>query len=383
MIVAINGLFAKTGGGVTYLRNLLRSLLEASVEDEYVVFVAPERRSEVIVVAHSRMKVVEVSLPGRLARLSYEQVILPLRLRSCRANVLYAPAEIAPILAPCPVVLGLQNANVYQTRTVNRALPDRVRNALLFLLAWLSVRRARALIFLSNASRLEISAALQSDPERGVVIYHGIDPIFRNKIGADSLEVGRLEEGPILCVSAIGPHKNVKCLIEAYINLDEKLRSRHELLIAGPIIDRSYHKRLTKMLTEADIDPEAVFLREVPFEELPSLYKAAAVLVFPSILETFGLPLLEAMASGLPVLAANVSCIPEIVGGAAIPFDPCDPCELTAKVSALLVDPVLWDDLVRRGYERAAEFSWGKAAEKTLEVLRRAVLSGTRVGAKG
>jgi glycosyltransferase involved in cell wall biosynthesis len=188
----------------------------------------------------------------------------------------------------------------------------------------------------------------------------------------------RSATGQILCVSAIAPHKNIACLVDAYRILRASGGPERPLLIVGPVIDRPYHERISRTLRDAGLDPAQILVGEMPFEKLRSVYRDASLLVFPSKLETFGLPLIEAMASGVPVLAADACCIPEIVGDAAILFNPDDPHELSEAMGRLLADHDSMARLAERGRARAAQFSWSIAAEKMLEILQRAGSGGPR-----
>jgi glycosyltransferase involved in cell wall biosynthesis len=378
MRIAIDALSARTGGGVVYLRNLIRSLVERKDESTYIVFVSADSRDKLVPKTHERVSVVRVRVSSVFWRLVYEQTVLPLLLAIRRADVLLAPAEIAPVLSPCPVVLCFQNANIYQRKGIRRRAADRCRNFILFVLAWLSARKARELIFVSKTAQRLVTSALGLDPERGHVVYHGVDPLLQAEMRDEDPHNVCLATGQILCVSSIAPHKNIACLVDAYRSLRAAGGPECPLLIVGPVIDRPYHERISRALRDAGLDPAQIFVGEVPFEKLRSVYRDASLLVFPSKLETFGLPLIEAMASGVPVLAADASCIPEIVGDAAILFNPDDPHELSEAMGRLLADHELMVRLAERGRARAAQFSWSIAAERMLEILQRAGLGGLR-----
>jgi len=369
MKIAINALSAQTGGGLIYLKNLIRELIEHEPDHSYIVFVTTKNRKEIVPEEHRCLVIIETCIRSRLMRLLYEQTILPIRLGLARADVLFAPAEIAPLLSPCPIVLGFQNITVYQQDAIRRTLLDRTRNAILFGLAWLSARRARKCIFFSRFSQSLISAALGIELDRGTVVHHGVDPIFRLEPDAELPSRDRADSGSILCVSAINTHKNLECLVDAYGRLDIRLRSRHPLVIVGAIADHRYHSGLVTSLCDIGIDPEEVFSGSVSLDSLATLYRRAAVFVFPSMLETFGLPLVEAMASGVPVIAAAASSIPEIVGDAGVLFDPLDSESLAVELERVLRDIELREQLTERGYTRAKLFTWNAAAQATLEVL--------------
>ena len=126
------------------------------------------------------------------------------------------------------------------------------------------------------------------------------------------------------------------------------------------------------MVQQLYLDGKVIFTGEIPHENVPPLYQRASLFVLPSYLETFGMPLIEAMASDVPVIAANASAIPEVVGDAGLLFDPDDPDELRAKMEAVLSDPQLREELINRGLKRAKLFSWEKCAKETLAVFKEA-----------
>lgn len=356
-------------GGVTYLRNLIRALLEIESDHSYIVFATEENRERLVPEDHERLHVLEVNLRWRFFRLLYEQLVLPVRLALVRADVLFAPTGIAPLLSQCPVVLALPGLNIAMRGTIRRSPPDRLRNGILFLLAWFSARKAAERVFLSRISQSMISRALGIDPKRGVILHLGVDPLFRNASPHESSGGTKDDPAPVLCVSAVVPRKNLGCLIEAYGNLPDQLQASHPLVIVGPIPNRRYYDSLASRLCAIEADPRDVFAGILPQDALAVLYRQAAVLVHPSLLETFGLPLVEAMASGVPVIAADAPSAPEIVGDAAELFDPHSPSALRASIEALLNDEQKRASLISKGYQRAEPFTWGKAAARMIEVF--------------
>jgi glycosyltransferase involved in cell wall biosynthesis len=146
----------------------------------------------------------------------------------------------------------------------------------------------------------------------------------------------------------------------------------HKLVIAGRRSDPVYSDRLNELVEELGIGTKVVFLGEVPYQSMPYLYKRACAFVFPSFLETFGHPLVEAMAMGVPIVAASSTCIPEIVDGSALLFDPQDVEDLSLKLGRVLTEFGLREMLIQRGQRRAQDFSWQKTARKTLTILEEA-----------
>jgi glycosyltransferase involved in cell wall biosynthesis len=245
-----------------------------------------------------------------------------------------------------------------------------------------------------------MSPALGIPLEKSTVIYHGVDDTFRRASTEGEAPKGiALEDSDlksshrfILVVSSVQEHRNLRRLLEAYSNLvqsfdnlshlsepalsppkgpvlSETKEQALDLVIGGPIESVKLLRSLEKCLADRGLLTNVRFLDSVPSEELPTLYRKAELLVFPSLGETFGLPLIEAMASGLPVVASNSSAFPEICEDAACYFDPFDVASMTQAMERVLTDPSLRRTLVKRGLERALAFSWDKAASSLLSVM--------------
>lgn len=372
MRIVINALSARTGGGVTYLNRLLFYLGRVDVQNEYHVLVTPENREKIISGDPSPIHVVEVYNRNSLHRAIYEQQILPGVLDRLCADVVYAPAEVAPLMARCPVVLAIQNPNPYYNVGIKWTISQRLRLTALKAMAYLSARKAARIIFVSDTSRKHIANLLGIDHSKTRVIYHGVelehfgDPALPQMGKAYYSITGGADY--ILTVSSFDFHKNLPTLIRAYSDLEPCLRERYKLLIVGSG-DTSDETHLRNISSDLGLDGQVIFAGEVAHEQLAAIYAGAAMFVLPSYLETFGMPLIEAMASGLPVVAAQVSAIPEILGGAGLLFDPTNPEELGARMVQVLTDSHCREDLVCKGKLRAAEFSWEATAQRTLQVF--------------
>lgn len=375
MRIAINALSAKRGGGVTYLNRLIFYLSEVDDENEYYIFVTSQNRRKIIDFNDLRFHVIEVAIRNLLHRLLHEQLVLPIALKRLNIDVVYAPAEIAPFLALCSVVLGIQNLNVYCKIKTKWSPTEKVKIWILRQLARLSSRKASKIVFVSNTACKDIAVKLRANPAKTRAIHHGVELDKFHKSGlAENLTFIDQTIGSnkyILCLSVLARHKNIETLVKAYAALDEKLQDQYRLVIAGNKTP-PYGEELTALVQQLNLDGKVIFTGGIPHENVPSLYQGASLFVLPSYLETFGIPLIEAMAAGVPVIGANASAIPEVVGDAGLLFDPNDPNELRAKMEAVLSDPQLREQLITRGLERAKLFSWEKCAKETLAVFKEA-----------
>jgi len=373
MRIAINALSARTGGGVVYLNRLIYYLREMDNENEYYIFVTGNNHNKIIAFEDPQFHVIEVHIRSLLRRLLYEQIALPILLKRLNIDTVYAPAEIAPFLAPCPVVLGIQNLNVYyKSRSVRYTWTGRARTAGFRLLARFSAKKAEKIIFVSETSRRYIAGRLDVEVRNTAVIHHGVELAKFSKHDHQiscSVEADK-KDHYILCVSLVTPHKNCECLIEAYGRLGERIRNAHDLVIVGPHQYNVYYDKLLNCARGYNIDEKVHFLGDVPFESMPEIYQGADLFVLPSLLETFGIPLIEAMASSVPVIAANSTSCPEVVGDAGILFDPTNPDELSEKITMILQSRSMRDEMIRKGLARARSFPWDNTARKTLAVFK-------------
>ena len=223
------------------------------------------------------------------------------------------------------------------------------------------IAAADAIICVSESTRQDLLAFYQVDPRRAITIHSGVS--VPRPATSDARPANRY----ILFVSTIEPRKNLGILLDAFDRLKKRGAYDGALVVVGRIGWES--ESIARRLRARDIH----HLDYLGAAGLAAVYRNAEMFVFPSIYEGFGFPLLEAMAHGVPAIAARSSSLPEIGGDAALYFDPMRACELEQQVERLLLDSDLRRDLVARGLRRAAMFRWDDTAERTLEVLRRAV----------
>ena len=236
-------------------------------------------------------------------------------------------------------------------------------------------RRIDHILTDSESSKRDIVAHLGVPADRLTVVYPGIDlEQFRPEPARDSA-TPRLRPY-ILCVGGADPTKNVGALISAFSRLPSAVRMAYDLLLVGDFRRRG---ELHERIAQSGTGTQTVLTGVVDDELLIDLYRHAAVFVFPSLYEGFGLPVLEAMACGCPVVSSNASSLPEVAGDAAILVNPNDVDALTAAIERVLQDEDLRSRLRKRGINQAKRFSWERTAEETIAVYRK--IAGER-GAK-
>jgi glycosyltransferase involved in cell wall biosynthesis len=234
-----------------------------------------------------------------------------------------------------------------------------------------TARAANAIIINSHSLRSEIEQYLNVDPRKLKLIYEAVDhDLFKpgDPVAARAIVASHRVTKPfVLFVSSLWPYKNCEGLLRAWALARGDLGDR-QLAIVGPARDEKYAARLHSLVAELGISADVIFVGGVPLEETACFYQAADVFVYPSFNETFGLPILEAMACGCPVVTSDTSAMPEIAGGAAVLSDPNDP----ASIARAIVEATApgRDRLRDDGLRRAGQFTWGATAASTLDVYR-------------
>jgi len=385
MIVVISATSAVAGGSVTYLVNLVPALAELDSRNRYIVLLSRyQKKVRLGLPVNFCIKRVDFPRPSLLWRLVWEQSYLPVQLWRWKADVLYATTDIAPVFAPCPIVLAVRNPNPYYKMAISRNRSTKF--TLQRCLTRVSANKARKVIFVSYYSRDTIAPQLGIPLEKTEVVYHGINhnvfcpyKTFKNVPLKLREKINSLRPF-VLCVSTINPHKNLEALLRAWTYMNRRLRKKYKLVIAGRFSSQKYFNKLHKISNELALEKEIIFLGEVSYQNVPFLYKCASAFVLPSLLETFGHPLIEAMAMKVPVVAARSTCIPEIVGDSALLFDPNNYEELSHNLERVLTDEALRKELISKGQIRASKFSWTETAEKTLSVLELAARNSLSKG---
>jgi glycosyltransferase involved in cell wall biosynthesis len=302
----------------------------------------------------------------RILRTLSEHVYTPLRLPLSHIDVFVT--LMAPVVrVPKSVVIHMRTLHAFTTPD---AIPPLVR-AYRRMSYPRSVRVAEAIIVNSESLRSEVEQHLKVDPRKFRLIYEAVDHDLFKPGDANAARARVASHGLtkpfVLFVSSLWPYKNCEGLLRAWALARGRLGDR-QLAIVGTARDEKYVDSLRSLAAGLGIASDVVFTGAIPLEETVPFYRAADVLVYPSFNETFGLPILEAMACGCPVVTSQTSSMPEVAGGAAILFDPRDPAAIAqAIIEAVGSDG---DHLRELGLKRAAEFTWAAAAASTLDVYR-------------
>ncbi|MBI2462254.1 MAG: glycosyltransferase family 4 protein [Candidatus Rokubacteria bacterium] len=350
----------------TYLRGLLQELPALGSPEELVVYLPTEaaRHGSPL----GGRPGVTLAVEGSAPYSARELLALPLQMARHRLSLFHAPHYVLPPLRPCPAVVTIHDL-------IHLRFPDQLPSPLAPLYARvmfrIAVRSARRIIAVSEATARDLAERLGASPGKVRVIPNGVDGRFRPAADPAALDAALarlgLERPYLLFVGNPKPHKNLPRLLDAFAGLDPKLG---RLVLAGtperarPGVEREVGGR--------GLGERVRVLGVIAEETMPVLYQGAELLVLPSLWEGFGLPALEAMATGTPVVATDRGGLPEVVGEAGLLVDPTNVDALRAALYNLLVDLSLRDELRARGLARARTFSWRRVAEATAAVYREA-----------
>jgi len=358
----------RSGGISRYIYHLLTELRALATDDRFTVFVG-QAPVDAALAPTPNFRLQPVGLPTQrpLVRIFWEQVLQPAALRRAGVDLLHSLAFAQPLLWRGPSVVSFMDLSFLRfPGAFNRG-----NRLYLASMARVAVRRASHLLAISEHTRQDLIHLLGAPPERVTVTYCGVDASFR-PLDTATVQAYRqhrgLPERFILYVGTLEPRKNIPRLLEAYA----LLRRRGQpppLVLAGPRGWR--HAAIDACVAALGLGDAVRFLGYVPAAELPLCYNAADVFVYPSLYEGFGLPPLEALACGTPVVASNAASLPEALGNAALLVDPRNPAALAEALEAALTDTALRERLRAAGFAQARRFSWRRTAEETLAVYHR------------
>ena len=302
----------------------------------------------------------------------WDQVTLPRALREDRAAVFLSPYYKTPLRSPCPSVITIHDLFFIGYPGRPRALADAVRTAA----ARLYARRARGIVADSEYSARAVVERLGVARARITVVPVALGAEFEPSVLLASRRA-RYAVGPayVLYVGNFMEHKNLRRLLRAWALVPGALRARHRLVLAGG--DDRGRRTLDALAVTLGIADSVMFPGHVEDADLPGLYSGASIVVLPSLEEGFGLPAVEAMACGAPVIVSDRGALPEVTGGAAVVVDADKEDALASAIAAVLVDPEHAAVLRRRGLARARDFAPAHTAERVLDLLER-VAAGRR-----
>jgi glycosyltransferase involved in cell wall biosynthesis len=302
---------------------------------------------------------------NRIFRILWEQIILPIKAKKNNIDILHCPAHVLPLFYSQKTVLTIHDLAF---KLFPKAFKWQNRFYLNFIVP-LSIKKADRIIAVSKNTKKDIIEEYNIDSNKIKVIYNGVnekyreirDEIIINKVK----EKYKLPKKFILYLGTLEPRKNIKRLIKAF---NKVKKSDTKLVIAGG--KGWLYDDIFELVKTLNLENEIIFTGYVDEEDIVPLYNAATVFVYPSLYEGFGLPPLEAMACGTPVITSNVSSLPEVVGEAAITIDPYNIEDISSAIRKVLNSEKLKENLSKKGIQQSKKFSWKKTTEETLNLYR-------------
>src|SRR5271154_2280334 len=369
----------------TYIRNVVRTLGRLDHENEFLLLGSPAKIHEIGALPPN-FRTVPLTAPERSLQ-GYREFRAAVKQLNC--DLVHIPNLFSiPRYLPCPYVMTVHDMLEHMSRAREQSGFWR---SLHFQLTKRALKGAARVFAVSNFTRTEIEKLFDIPSDRIEVIYNAIDERFLHghaSAGDREMIAKRYQVTYpfLLYAGRISPHKNVVRMIEAFSALKAELEKDNaypdlKLMIIGD--DLSGNPDLRRTVIRSGVQNDVRFLGFLPIEVLRIFYDEAKVFVFPSLYEGFGLPPLEAMVHGTPVVTSNVSSLPEVVGNAAVLVHPENVFEIMRALHRVLLDQPLREKMKERSYRQAAKFSWEKSVRRIMEVYQEVLSQAGDVESSG
>jgi glycosyltransferase involved in cell wall biosynthesis len=378
MKVVLNAVAAKMGGAVNYVRHVVRELA-VSGSGEFIVIVPAGLAAE-LGAAYPGIHLISSNAGdvGFLRRLWFDQVEVRRILRELKADVLFSTANFAMFACPCRQVLLVRNALYFSRLYDERVMPHKdLRSRIqIRLRRWLNCRSitiADVVMTPTSAMLDEVRYFVSVPAGKAVVNTYGVDPERFAPVAPRKFD----PPYRLLYSSLYGEHKNFDTLLRALLLLADR---GIEFVFVTPADPSSEDQRWAytakadaKLAADPRLKGRIRFTAKVPPDKIPHLYADADIFVYPAVMESFGHPLVEAMAAGLPIVAADVPPNREIAGDAAIYFKPFDPADCAVRITSVIADATLRDQLRNLAIERSRRFRWDSHVKRLLDACAETV----------
>lgn len=375
MKIGIEGqrLFRKKKHGMDMVAlELIRNLQEIDHENEYTIFIAPDEDDEVLKET-ANFKILKLE-GGSYPK--WEQFALPKAAREAGCEILHCTSNTAPVNCKIPLVVTLHDI-IYMESSYAKILGgsatmyQKFGNAYRKIVVPQVIKKSKKIITVSNFEKIRIGEffGMQGD-NRLTAVYNGVSEHF--KPVTDKLELKRVKEKYHLpdnfffFLGNTDPKKNTKGTLKAFSDFIKQTGSDYHLVMLD--YDHNELEKLLEDIGDKLLINRIILTGYVVNTDLPSIYCESRVFLYPSLRESFGIPMLEAMACGVPVITSNTSSMPEVAGTAACIIDPFKPEEITEAIIRILNDKEFAASLIRKGYDQAAKFSWKAMAQSVLDI---------------
>ncbi len=354
----------------TYIRSLVQALGEVDLRNHYTLVISPSELRELPALPAN----FEVATYSRRDDDAVDHIAFPAFLRQIPADLFHIPLNRVPLLMRTPYVV-----TIHDMASLLYDQGKSWRNSLRQYFFRRGLLRADTVIAVSASTRRDIENLMGVPRSRIRLVYSAPSPEFFVRTGAEAQERERILERYqiqypfLLYAGAIRPQKNIPRLVEAFALVRTALADHPQyrdlrLIIVGDEITR--YPSVRQAVMQSRVEDAVRFLGFVPFDTMRVFYEAATAFVFPSLYEGFGLPPLEAMASGTPVITSSTSSLPEVVGDAAMLVNPENVFDIARGIKEVLLNPPLRSQLIEAGRIHVAKYSWKRTAQQVLEIYR-------------
>ncbi len=346
-----------------YIYELVRALAELDSSNQYILYSKSELS---IALPKNFTKVVIGGKPG------LRQLWLANDVKARDCELLFAPTGYLPVIfSKVPVIVTVHDLAIFVTKDTRPALRTLVAERLL--LSW-AVKKSAAILSVSESTKSDLIRLFKTSEKKIQVTPLGYDQqsyVVKADATADKkvLDNYQLTPGYLLFIGTLEPRKNIVSIITAYSQLTSAQQEQYPLVIGGK--KGWFYEEIFATVQRLGLENKVHFLGRVEDSELPALYRGAKLFLFPSFYEGFGLPPLEAMACGTPVITSNISSLPEVVGEAGWLVDPHNLLELVEALTILITHEDRYLELKKKAPAQAAQFSWQKTAVLTRELFER------------
>jgi glycosyltransferase involved in cell wall biosynthesis len=348
---------------------LIRALQIIDTENDYYIFVKPDEDCNCISETRN-FKIVEIP---KFNYVVWEQIMLPYYARKYNLDILHCTSNTAPLVVSVPLILTLHDVIFMEKLTEKNTSTNYQKYGNLYR-KWLVpkiVRKCKSVITISEVERANITKTLNLKDEAVIVVHNGVSQRFGIKPSTAIVEKINTQLGLtqdyFLFLGNVEPRKNVRNTVRAFVAFAEQ-NPKVKLVVTG--LKKFFVEDILNEIDKKDFLPRFILTGFVDDITLLALYSEAKVFLYPSLREGFGLPILEAMAFGIPVVTSNISAMPEVAGDAAFMVNPYSVKEITEGMTTAYSDEILRRERITLGYNRPSLFTWEKAAKKVLEIYQ-------------